>query len=90
MMRSLRTIGFLFCGFLCLGLYASRHPVFATENPDAKKESLKRGKELFTREWLPNDKRSFAGDGLGPVFNERSCAKCPLQAGVATVPISVR
>ncbi len=81
-MRSLRTVGSLLCGFLCLGFYAARHPVLATESPDAIQESLKLGKELFTREWLPNDKRSFAGDGLGPVHNARSCVACHNQGGV--------
>jgi CxxC motif-containing protein (DUF1111 family) len=81
-MRSPRTVGLLFCGFLSLGIYGARHSVFATESPDANQESLKIGKELFTREWLPNDKRSFAGDGLGPVHNARSCVACHHQGGV--------
>lgn len=34
------------------------------------------GEELFLREWLPNDPRSPAGDGLGPVFNDTSCVAC--------------
>ncbi len=46
------------------------------------KSQLEAGKELFTREWLPNDKRSFAGDGLGPVHNARSCLACHNQGGV--------
>jgi len=40
------------------------------------------GKELFTREWLPGDARSAAGDGLGPVFNDTSCVACHNQGGV--------
>ncbi len=40
------------------------------------------GKELFTREWLPNDPRAHGGDGLGPVFNDSSCASCHSQGGV--------
>jgi CxxC motif-containing protein (DUF1111 family) len=39
------------------------------------------GKELFTREWLPNDSRAHGGDGLGPVFNESSCVSCHNQGG---------
>jgi len=31
---------------------------------------------LFTREWQAGDKRSPKGDGLGPLFNGRSCAAC--------------
>src|SRR6516225_7216262 len=50
--------------------------------PGKQKESLAAGKELFTREWLHGDKRSPAGDGLGPVFNARSCAACHNQGGV--------
>ena len=41
-----------------------------------------RGRELFNRVWEPNDPRSQAGDGLGPVFNDTSCAACHSQAGL--------
>ena len=34
------------------------------------------GRELFTREWVPDDPRSFGGDGLGPAYNESSCVAC--------------
>jgi CxxC motif-containing protein (DUF1111 family) len=47
-----------------------------------EKQRLAPGKELFTREWLHGDKRSYAGDGLGPVFNARSCVACHHQGGV--------
>lgn len=40
------------------------------------------GRELFVREWIAGDPRSFAGDGLGPVFNARSCASCHRQGGI--------
>src|SRR5882724_7346732 len=45
-------------------------------------QELARGKELFTREWLPGDSRSHAGDGLGPLFNARSCADCHQLGGL--------
>src|SRR5262249_38787341 len=35
-----------------------------------------RGEVLFVKEWVPNDARSRAGDGLGPVYNETSCVAC--------------
>lgn len=41
------------------------------------------GRELFLREWVPNDPRSHGGDGLGPVFNDTSCVSCHNQGGVA-------
>jgi CxxC motif-containing protein (DUF1111 family) len=47
----------------------------------ATKESAD-GRELFTREWLPNDSRSHGGDGLGPVFNDSSCVACHNQGGI--------
>lgn len=40
------------------------------------------GSDLFSHVWLPNDPRSAAGDGLGPVFNGRSCAECHFQGGI--------
>ena len=40
------------------------------------------GRELFTREWLPGDKRSHDGDGLGPMFNDSSCVACHNQGGI--------
>lgn len=39
------------------------------------------GRELFVREWKANDPRSREGDGLGPVFNARSCVGCHHQGG---------
>ena len=54
----------------------------ASPGPDDERERLATGAELFTREWLPGDKRSFAGDGLGPVHNARSCAACHHQGGI--------
>src|SRR3954452_16630315 len=42
----------------------------------ASEERIGRGRELFAREWLPGDSRSHGGDGLGPVYNERSCLGC--------------
>jgi CxxC motif-containing protein (DUF1111 family) len=42
---------------------------------------LSRGRELFARQWVPGDQRSHGGDGLGPVYNERSCLNCHDQGG---------
>lgn len=49
---------------------------------DGAKEMLDRGKELFTREWIAGDRRSHAGDGLGPVYNAQSCAACHRLGGI--------
>ena len=50
--------------------------------PDSKQERLAEGKDLFTREWLPGDRRSFAGNGPGPVHNARSCVSCHYQGAI--------
>ena len=39
------------------------------------------GLELFRHEWQPHDPLA-KGDGLGPVFNARSCVECHFQGGV--------
>jgi CxxC motif-containing protein (DUF1111 family) len=40
------------------------------------------GHDLFVHEWTPNDPLSPGGDGLGPVFNAKSCAECHKQGGL--------
>ena len=39
------------------------------------------GRKLFVDRWSAHDKRSFQGDGLGPMHNATSCAACHHQAG---------
>jgi CxxC motif-containing protein (DUF1111 family) len=39
------------------------------------------GHKLFVHEWKPNDPLANGGDGLGPVFNARSCVACHFQNG---------
>lgn len=40
------------------------------------------GRRLFIHVWNARDPLSRDGDGLGPVFNERSCLACHSQGGV--------
>jgi CxxC motif-containing protein (DUF1111 family) len=49
--------------------------------PSASAAEKAAGKELFEHEWTPNDPLA-GGDGLGPVFNARSCVACHFQGGV--------
>ena len=72
-MRTWRSCGLL-AGLLAAGGIESRA---AGPNP-----VVAQGKELFLREWRPNDGRAHGGDGLGPVYNERSCVACHKQGGV--------
>src|SRR4051812_43884159 len=57
-------------------------PAAADSGADNDKEALERGKELFTREWIAGDRRSHAGDGLGPVYNAQSCVACHRLGGI--------
>lgn len=34
------------------------------------------GRKLFSRAWVPAPSSTLANDGLGPLFNARSCASC--------------
>lgn len=45
-------------------------------------ETIAAGREIFEHEWQPHDERSPHGDGLGPVFNAKSCVACHFQGGV--------
>jgi mono/diheme cytochrome c family protein len=49
--------------------------------PSASAATQEAGAMLFEHEWQPNDPLAH-GDGLGPVFNDRSCVACHSQGGV--------
>jgi CxxC motif-containing protein (DUF1111 family) len=49
--------------------------------PSARAADVAAGRELFEHEWEPNDPLA-QGDGLGPVFNAKSCATCHFQGGL--------
>ena len=45
-------------------------------------EEIAAGRMLFIHQFTPNDRLCGDGDGLGPVFNERSCVACHFLGGV--------
>jgi CxxC motif-containing protein (DUF1111 family) len=49
--------------------------------PSASASTRQAGQDLFLHEWQQNDPLA-QGDGLGPVFNGRSCVECHNQGGV--------
>ncbi len=49
--------------------------------PSAPAELRQAGLQLFEHEWEPDDPQA-GGDGLGPVFNAKSCVACHFQGGV--------
>ncbi|HTU24900.1 MAG TPA: di-heme oxidoredictase family protein [Pirellulales bacterium] len=48
----------------------------------SKSAHADRGQELFEHVWLPGKDPQAAGDGLGPLFNERSCIACHHLGGI--------
>jgi CxxC motif-containing protein (DUF1111 family) len=60
-------------------LFSEGLPIFW--GPSASAAEIARGRELFEHEWTPNDPLAH-GDGLGPVFNAKSCASCHFQGGL--------
>jgi CxxC motif-containing protein (DUF1111 family) len=56
--------------------------VATTDKPSPPKQEdplpsqVQRGRALFLKRWMNADVASPLGDGLGPVFNARSCAEC--------------
>ena len=69
--------GLFACGLVWL-LTPGVPVVFA---PRASAEVKAVGLTLFEHEWQPHDPLA-QGDGLGPVFNARSCVECHFQGGV--------
>lgn len=60
--------------FLCIGLLG-RNSVQAVSPA-----SIQQGQELFEREWQPRNPL-LGSDGLGPLFNAKSCVACHNQGG---------
>jgi mono/diheme cytochrome c family protein len=49
--------------------------------PHASASARAAGLALFSHQWEPHDTLA-SGDGLGPVFNGRSCVECHFQGGI--------
>ena len=49
--------------------------------PWAMASTKELGKEMFEHEWEPGDSLA-GGDGIGPVFNAKSCVACHFQGGI--------
>lgn len=63
------------------GLWAWSPGLPVIWGPSARASDVAAGRELFEHEWAPNDPLAH-GDGLGPVYNARSCASCHFQGGL--------
>ena len=80
--RTRRRIGYGMTVLLGFGLaWAVTPGVPILWAPRASAEAKAKGLELFEHEWQVHDPIA-KGDGLGPVFNGRSCVGCHFQGGV--------
>ncbi|MDB5308401.1 MAG: thiol oxidoreductase-like protein [Gemmataceae bacterium] len=79
--RRLFGLGVLGLGALVVywNFFSDGLPIFW--GPSASAAEMAAGRDLFEHEWTPNDPLAH-GDGLGPVFNARSCAACHFQGGL--------
>lgn len=78
-----RRVGYgllVFCGASLVWYLMPGVPVLRA--PSASAETINAGRALFEHEWQPYDPLAHSGDGLGPVFNGKSCAQCHFQGGV--------
>jgi len=66
---------------ISLGLWIWSPGLPVIWGPSARASDIAAGQELFEHEWQPNDPKAH-GDGLGPVFNAKSCASCHFQGGL--------
>jgi CxxC motif-containing protein (DUF1111 family) len=54
---------------------------FATTLSFAEEETFKLGNALFSKLWVSSPSSTQASDGLGPLFNARSCMSCHIRDG---------
>ncbi|MEM1372349.1 MAG: di-heme oxidoredictase family protein, partial [Pseudomonadota bacterium] len=61
----------------------------ASANIDFEDElTFKVGRGLFRKLWVSSPASTLASDGLGPLFNARSCARCHINDGRGHAPAS--
>ena len=51
-----------------------------------EKQTFYLGESLFERFWVPSPSSTTASDGLGPLFNARSCHSCHINSGRGHAP----
>lgn len=71
------------CGVMlaCAGTTALSCLTSLTAQPPGERPDRSRGELIFHHEFEPNIDPDVPGDGLGPLFNARSCVACHHQGG---------
>jgi CxxC motif-containing protein (DUF1111 family) len=81
-MRQMQASGRRCAVLVAVAVFAGmRGGSIATAAPEDKKlqpsdSQVKNGRVLFLKRWKEMDEMAGSGDGLGPVYNARSCAEC--------------
>lgn len=73
-----------FC-LICVTLLYGNAGAADTKEPQAEpdhQQQVDSGRALFQRDWEKEGPIVAKGDGLGPMFNDRSCVACHSQGGV--------
>ncbi len=79
--RRFRPAHLLFLVLLAPPLYKIGEWAWPVSGPKpVSLQAVAAGRDLFHHEWQVNDPLS-SGDGLGPIFNARSCVECHFQGG---------
>src|SRR5262245_32453173 len=73
--------GAMIVAFWCAVLWFLSPGLPVLWGPSASAATKEAGRAIFEHEWAINDPLAH-GDGLGPVFNARSCVACHFQGGV--------
>lgn len=55
-----------------------------------EKQAFYLGESIFERFWVPSPSSTTASDGLGPLFNARSCHSCHVNSGRGHAPTSTQ
>jgi CxxC motif-containing protein (DUF1111 family) len=75
----------MFCGLLAASVLWAASPAgvpwAASQASGAEDDPVARGRKLFVRAWESSAAPGPAADGLGPLFNERSCVACHALGG---------
>lgn len=62
---------------------------FSSNLSFAQEETFKLGNAMFRKLWVSSPSSTKASDGLGPLFNARSCQSCHVKDGRGRAPDSV-
>lgn len=75
------------CARVCVAVFAL---AIAPSLVHAEAIDAAAGKALFKRQWVPAPSSTEASDGLGPLYNARSCSACHQGGGGARVVTDAR